>query len=322
MTDIDDDRIIEMYRLMVKSRVMDERMTEMRASRGAVWYSSIGCEATVVGSFYGLKKNDVISPHYRNYAGGMLTRGVPMTEILGNFMGKRSQEKRWADYGLVPRITGTEGTYIPITAGISLAAKLKGDDRVVVASCGDGSTGLGDFHEGINLASVKDLPWVLVVLNNQAYMHCQLKDYLRTCDIAGMANSYGIPGVLVDGNDVLAVHEAVQDAVALARSGGGPTLIECRSFRMSGHFDPDPVDPDLYWPQWRSDVEKWREHDPIKVIEKEMLERGFLSPEKTAAIRVATEFDFEDALAAVELLPPLDEGYVAEITRNVFSGGV
>ncbi len=322
MTGIGDDDLINMYRCMVRSRVLDERMTEMRISRGAVWYSSIGCEATVVGAFYGLEKNDVISPHYRNYSGGMLTRGVPMAEVLGNFLGKRQQVKRWADYGIIPRVTGTEGTYIPITAGVALTSKLQRQDRVVVASCGDGSSGLGDFHEGINLAAVKDLPWVLVVLNNQVYMHVLLRDYLKTCDVAGMAASYGIPGVKVDGNDLLAVHEAVQDAVAQARSGNGPTIIECKSYRMTRHFDPDPVDPDSYWPEWRKEAVKWKDHDPIAVFENEMLKRSILTHEKIAAIRVVAELDFDEAYAKAEALPPLDEEYVAEIAKNVFSGGV
>jgi len=316
-----DDKLIEMYGHMVRSRVLDERMTEIRISRGAKWYGSIGCEATVVGSFYGLGKGDVISPHYRNYAGGMLTRGVPMVEVIGNFLGKRSQEHRWTDHGIIPRVTGTEGTYIPISAGVALAAKLRGLDRVVVAGCGDGSTGLGDFHEGINLASVKDLPWVLVVLNNQVYMHVPIKDYLRTGDVAGMAASYGIPGVAVDGNDLLAVHGAVKDAVGRARSGDGPTIIECKSFRMSGHFDPDPVDPDKYWPEWRKEIDEWRARDPIALFEKKLVGRGLLTDIEVAEVRKAALSEFEESYAAAEAMPPLDEGYVAEITNNVFSGG-
>jgi len=322
MNEIDDKELIDMHRCMVRSRVLDERMTAVRTEGGGVWYSSLGCEATVVGSFYGLEPDDVISPHYRNYASGMLVRGLPMTEVIGNFMGRRPQVRRWEDHGIIPRVTGTEGTYIPISAGVALAAKLKGEDRVVVAGCGDGSTGLGDFHEGINLAAVLELPWVLVVLNNQVYMHVPISNYLRTGDVAGMAASYGIPGVAVDGNDLLAVHGAVQDAVARARSGEGPTLVECRTFRMGGHFDPDPVEPEKYWPEWQQEYDKWMARDPIALFEGALSDRGLLTAEGADTVRQKAEREFDESYATAENFPPLDEDYVSEIKKNVFSGGV
>ena len=319
--DVNDDELAEIYHCMVRCRVMDERMTEIRIARGGKWHPSKGCEAAIVGSFWGLRDDDVLSPHYRHYACGMLARGLPMDVALAQFMGKRPDARRWADHGMMPRVAGSEGSYIPISAGVALAASIRGKDNVVVAGCGDGSTGLGDFHEGINLAAVLDLPFVLVAVNNGVYMHVPIERFLRTGDIAGMASSYGISGVAVDGNDIFAVREAVQVAVQRARAGGGPTLVECRTFRMTGHWEPDPVDTDRYWPRWKRDLEIWKARDPLGLAERVLLERGIYTDKQLAEIRAGVESEFTEAYAAAESMPPMDREEVAGMERNIFVGG-
>jgi TPP-dependent pyruvate/acetoin dehydrogenase alpha subunit len=222
---------------------------------------------------------------------------------------------------MMPRVAGSEGSYIPISAGVALASKLRGKDNVVVAGCGDGSTGLGDFHEGLNLAAVLDLPLVLVSVNNQVYMHVPIKSYLRTGDVAGMASSYGIPGVAVDGNDLFAVRRAVKDAVTRARAGDGPTLVECRTFRMGGHWEPNPVDPETYLPGWNSDVEVWKARDPLGLVERVLLERRLCSEKQIATMHTDVTAEFNKAYATVEAMPAMDAEEVVKMESHMFGDG-
>ena len=233
---------------MKLNRMLEERLGNLYRQGKVVGglYSSRGQEATSVGSAYALEPQDFMGPLIRNL-GSMLVRGVQPREVMMQYMAKGGSPTGGKDgnthfgdlsRGLVAPISML-GALIPVMAGVALAGRMQGRDLVALTYIGDGGTSTGDFHEGLNLAAVLGVPLVVIAEHNGYAYSTPTSRQMRIQDIAARAAAYGIPGEIVDGNDVLAVHAVTKRAVERARAGGGPTLIESKTFRMKGHAEHD-----------------------------------------------------------------------------------
>lgn len=282
------DRLLEMYELMMTGRLLETRLHSMyRGGRlpGAV-YPGVGQEAAQVGIASALEPGDILGPTHRDL-GMQLTRGVTLEETLLNFYGKASGPTAGRDgnshFGVFSKgtlmvVSPLPDAY-PVAVGCALAFKQKGERRVALANCGEGSTATGTWHEAVNTAAVLNLPVVFTVQNNQyAYSTPNDREFALE-QIAHRADGYGIPGVVIDGNDVLACYSAAKEAVERARDGEGPSLIEAVTFRHFGHAGHDPaeyVKPD--------EREAWMEKDPIPRFEQFLEERGLLDADGRAEV--------------------------------------
>jgi pyruvate dehydrogenase E1 component alpha subunit len=199
---------------------------------------------------------------------------------------------------------------VPVAAGAALALKYQGSRNVVFCYFGDGATSRGDWHEGINLAAVQKLPLVLICNNNQYAYSTPLEKQMACANVADRGPGYGIPAEIVDGNDVFAVHEAGRRAVAHAREGLGPYLIECKTFRMTGHSAHDAAD---YVPKRL--LEDWSGKDPIHRLERVMIERGWADPSECEQIRSGIRSEVDQAIAWAEASPYPDP---SELLDNVY----
>jgi TPP-dependent pyruvate/acetoin dehydrogenase alpha subunit len=287
------ERQLELYHFLKLTRMVEDRLGNLYRQGKVVGglYASRGQEATSVGSAYALEPQDVVGPLIRNL-GSMLVRGVKPREVMMQYMAKSDSPTGGKDAnthfgdlarGLVAPISML-GAVIPVMAGIALAGRMQGRDLVALTYIGDGGTSTGDFHEGLNLAAVLNVPFVLIAENNGWAYSTPTSRQMRIRDIALRAAGYGIPGVIVDGNDVLAVYEVTKKAVERARAGGGPTLIEAKTFRMKGHAEHDDAG---YVP--KNLFDEWREKDPIARFERHLLGTG-----------LATEGDLKDIVARID----------------------
>lgn len=292
------EQLRELHRWMLLNRLLEERLVALYRQGKIVGglYRSLGQEATSVGSAFALEKGDLFTPLIRNL-GAVLVRGIPPRDVLTQYLARGTSPSRGKDCVLhfsdVDRgmyaPTSMLGTIVPVLAGMLWAEKLLGRRTVAMTWIGDGATSVGAFHEGINFAAVRKLPLVLVVeFNGWAYS----TPYEKQCaarTLADKAAGYGIPGEIVDGNDVEAVLDASRRAVERARAGGGPTLIEAKTYRMKGHAEHDGqsyVDA--------AELDAWRQKDPIARFERSLVERGALD----AAARAAVDAELRDLLDA------------------------
>ncbi|MBI3890845.1 MAG: thiamine pyrophosphate-dependent dehydrogenase E1 component subunit alpha [Candidatus Wallbacteria bacterium] len=282
---------------MLLNRAFDDRISALyrqgKISGGA--FGSRGQEACSVGSAYALEEHDVVGPMIRN-SGVILTRGLPIRKFFANYLGRATSPTGGRDgnthlgdlsLGIVAPISHLS-SLIPVLAGVALTFKLRGEKRVAITWIGDGGSSVGDFHEGLNLASVMKLPFVLVLENNQYAYSTPTSMQCAASKFSDKAAGYGIRGVTVDGNDVLAVHHAVKDAANRARSGDGPTLIEAVTMRMKGHAEHDDAG---YVPT--ALLAEWAKRDPIERFRRLLRSRRLLTEEEDRATedRVAREIE-------------------------------
>ncbi len=205
-------------------------------------------------------------------------------------------------YGMLPAIAIVGGN-IPVAAGMALAAKRLGQDRVVACFFGDGASNEGAFHEGVNMAAIWSLPVVYVCENNLYGASTHVSRVTRVEHIADRAAAYGIPGTVVDGMDVVAVYEAAVEAVERARSGGGPTLVECETYRFVGHSRTDPM---LYRP--KEEMEAWKRRDSIQKLKSSLIDAGVATPDEIEKIESEVEAELDDAIDFARKSPhPLPE---------------
>src|ERR671932_2432392 len=228
-------------------------------------YTGIGQEAIIVGTCYGLRKEDFICPLHRDL-GAFLMKGVEPRVMMAQMFAKVTGLSKGRDSALHSGVnelgifgnTSMLGSNLPVAAGLAFTFKMEKSDNVVVAYFGEGASNVGDFHEALNFAGVQRLPVVFICENNQYAYSVPLEKTMAIDDVADRAEGYGFDGVAINGNDVLAVYQATQGALARARAGDGPTLIECKTYRWHGHSEHDKA-------FYRSDEElaMWKSRDPI-----------------------------------------------------------
>jgi len=315
------DDLRTLYRYMLLQRLAEDRVVKLY-QQGAVvgaCFTGYGHEAIAVGAAFALGPQDVASTLHRDL-GARLVLGMPVGYYFANFLGRtgsptRGREGNLHIGGLGPRILlhiDHIGASIPVAAGAALAFTVRGEARVAMAFCGEGTLATGEFHEGANLAAVLRLPLVIVCWNNQfAYSTPVAGEVVGP--IADRMAGYGMAACSVDGNDVLAVYAAARRAVDRARAGEGPSFLECRTMRMRGHSEADDAS---YVP--KALIDEWRPRDPVTRFEAHLIETRILSPAQVAALREAVLADVDDAQAWAEASPPPDP---SELDRGVYCEG-
>lgn len=277
--DIKRSDLLEMYYYLRLTRSLEDRITALyRQGRivGGV-YTSHGMEAISVGYASALKPDDVIAPFHRDM-GAFLIRGFSPGEIIAQYLGKRAGPTKGKDgnvhmgdlkrgvIGFVSHLADN----MPVAAGAALAFKIRKESRVAFAGTGDGGTSRGDFHEAMNFAAVRKLPVVFFCTNNQYAYSTPLRYQMAITDVVERAKAYGMPGEIVDGNDVADVYLACQRAIAKARAGEGPTFLEFKTMRMHGHSEHDAA---KYVP--RELLDAWQCKDPIICAEQLLSRLGY-----------------------------------------------
>jgi pyruvate dehydrogenase E1 component alpha subunit len=299
--------LLELYRRMVLLRVFDERaLVYHRQGRIGTYAIAWNHEAIQAGATFALGEDDWIFPSYRESPIG-LVRGMPPATILQWWRGHPSGWWNPLDWN-VASICVPIGTHVPHAAGLAWGKKLKGDPGVAMVFFGDGATSEGAFHEGANFAAVMQAPLVLVCNNNGWAISTPLSAQTHAETLADKAVGYGMPGVRVDGLDVLAVYEAAQEAVERARTGGGPTFIEAVHYRAAPHATAD--DPRAYIDAER--VEEEREHECVGRFERYLLAAGVLDDALVAKVRVDAEAAMRTGIAEAEAEPPPDPALLFE----------
>ncbi|MFQ6059599.1 MAG: thiamine pyrophosphate-dependent dehydrogenase E1 component subunit alpha, partial [Anaerolineae bacterium] len=301
------DRLLWMYERMLKIRRFEEEahLLFLQGELPGTLHLYSGQEAVAVGACAALRPDDYITSTHRPH-GHALAKGVSPNALMAELFARTtgccrakggSMHVGDIGVGMVPAIA-IVGAGIPIAAGIGLAFKRLGTDRAVACFFGDGASNEGAFHEGLNMAAIWDLPVIFVCENNLYGASTHVSQVMRVEHVADRAAAYGMPGVVVDGMDVLAVYDAVQEAVARARAGQGPTLLECKTYRYMGHSRSDPG-------HYRSpeEVEAWRARDPIPRLKAWLLEKSIATAEEVEELERAVERELEEAVAFARASP-------------------
>jgi pyruvate dehydrogenase E1 component alpha subunit len=308
--DLSNDQLLDLYYWMRLTRAVDDRLM-LLYNQGKIAgsaFSQRGHEAISVGTAYALESDDIIGPMHRDM-GSYLVRGMSPGRIMAQHLGRVTGPSRGRDgnlHGMGDLSLGIIGfvsmlpSSLPVAVGVGLSFWLREEARVAMTIFGDGSTSTGKWHEALNFAGVFKLPVVLICENNGYAYSTPLSGQFAIQDIADRAAGYGFPGVVVDGNDVLAVYEASREAVELARQGRGPTLIECKTMRMRGHAAHDDAS---YMPP--EVLEEWEAKDPILRYEQTLQDRNLLTPEVQQQIegRVMADLEAAQAFALQSPLP-------------------
>ena len=284
---IPNEKLIDMYRTMVRIRTFEERVSKEFASGNIPGFVHvyIGEEAIATGACANLRRDDYITSTHRGHGHLIAKGGKPdlmMAELFGRKTGYchgKGGSMHIADTELgILGANGIVGGGITIAGGAALSAQMRGTDQSVICFLGDGASNRGTFHEGVNMAACWNLPVVYVIENNLYAEKTRITDTARVTNLADRASAYGIPDITVDGNDVIAVYEAVHEALVRARKGQGPTLIECKTYRWHGHYEGDRQ---TYKP--KEEIDDWKSRDPIPAFRKKLLEN-----------RILTSVDFEN----------------------------
>ncbi|MFF3262948.1 pyruvate dehydrogenase (acetyl-transferring) E1 component subunit alpha [Streptomyces sp. NPDC002932] len=302
--DADPELLLRLYAELVRGRRYNAQATALtKQGRLAVYPSSTGQEACEIAAALVLEERDWLFPSYRDTLAAV-ARGLDPVEALTLLRGDRHTGYDPREHRIAPLCTPL-ATQLPHAVGLAHAARLKGDDVVALAMVGDGGTSEGDFHEALNFAAVWKAPVVFLVQNNGFAISVPLAKQTAAPSLAHKAVGYGMPGRLVDGNDAAAVHQVLSEAVERARSGGGPTLVEAITYRMDAHTNAD--DATRY--RGDSEVEAWRAHDPVRLMERELTARGLLGDDgieeaRSAAERMAAAL--RERMNADPVLDPMD----------------
>jgi acetoin:2,6-dichlorophenolindophenol oxidoreductase subunit alpha len=298
-------------------RRFEEAVDEMFA-RGLLYgtmHLSIGQEASATGACLALRDDDVITSTHRGH-GHCIAKGADLGRMMAELLARDTGycRGRGGSMHIADVSKGNLGANgivaggIPIAVGAGLALKLQGTDKVALSFFGDGATSEGAFHESVNLAAIWDLPVVFVCENNHYGMSMSVEEVSRLERVADRAAGYAIPGGTVDGNDVQAVYEATVEAVAHARAGRGPTLIEAVTYRWKGHSKSDQ---NLY--RTREEIESWRERDPIDRFEQVVLEAGALDQAEVQKVRDQARDAVRDAVRTGQQGPPPSRDLLAGV---------
>ena len=317
-----DDDVLRMYELMLLARRLDERMEILQRQGKAHFHISCrGHEATQVGCAYALEPGkDWLHPYYRDL-GVLLTIGVPARDLMLSCLAKKNDpasggRQMPAHWGYKPLNVVTQSspvaTQIPQAAGIAYAIKRRREDAVVYVSFGEGGSSKGDFHEGLNFAGIHRLPVIFVCENNRYAISVAQNKQMAIENVADRAAGYGMAGVVVDGQDVLAVYKAMKEAVERARRGEGPTLLEAKTYRIVPHSSDD--DDRLYRP--REEVEYYRTvNDPLNRLRNYLFEKGIANQEMLDEIEARVMGVVNDATDWAEQQPDPDP---ADAMKHVY----
>jgi TPP-dependent pyruvate/acetoin dehydrogenase alpha subunit len=306
---LDKAQLTQMLRTMILIREFDELAIQLRVAGkiyGAV-HPYVGQEAVAVGVCARLESRDRVTSTHRGH-GHCIAKGADIRRMMAELFGRvdgyckgKGGSMHIADFAVgMLGANGIVGGGLPIACGAALAAQLEGRGDVTVCFFGDGAAAEGEFHEALNIASVWKLPIVFVCENNQYAANNPVAVQHPGIDIAAHAGAYSMPGVVVDGNDVLEVHGATGDAVARARRGDGPSLLECKTYRWHFHAMRAAVPPET---RPAGEIASWKARDPIARFEHEVLERGALSAFEIRALREGVKADLDEAVAFAEHSP-------------------
>jgi pyruvate dehydrogenase E1 component alpha subunit len=299
MPPLSDAEIWRMYEAMVLARTFDERAVALqREGRLGTYPPIMGQEAAQIGSALALSPADWVFPSFREM-GVHLTLGYPAAQLFQYWTGDERGQKSPELFNIFPFCVAV-GSQIPHAVGAALAVRYQRDPIAVVSYFGDGATSKGDFHEGLNMAGVFRLPVVFICQNNQWAISVPLKAQTATVSLAQKAIAYGFEGLQVDGNDPFAVYRATCLALDKARSGGGPTFIECLTYRMADHTTADDAG------RYRSpeEVAAWRARDPILRLERFLEQRGLWSEQAGLEARKRSSGIIDAAVQEMEAIPP------------------
>src|SRR3954451_9405243 len=304
------EQLLDMFYWLKLIRAFDLRLSTL-VKQGKVRsgvYTGIGQEAIIVGTCFGLRKDDFIAPLHRDL-GAFLMKGVEPRVMMSQMFAKATGLSKGRDSALHSGVTelgifgntSMLGANLPVAAGLGLTFKMEKRDNVVVAYFGEGASNTGDFHEALNFAGVQQLPVVFICENNQYAYSVPLEKSMAIDDVAVRAEGYGFDGVAINGNDVLAVYQATQGALARARAGDGPTLIECKTYRWHGHSEHDKA---FY--RTNEELAMWKSRDPIPTFTTYLKGLHVLTDEllKTTEERVASTI--EDAVEFATNAPDPD----------------
>ena len=287
MVTADTTQLLEMYRRMIRIRHFEERAWEGRTEIPGVIHTSIGMEASIVGACMALRTDDYMVGTHRSH-GHPIGKGARIDRLFAELMGKatgvnqgKGGSMHLSDFSVGSLgETSIVGSGLPVATGAALGAKMQRLDRVALCFFGDGAAAEGTFHESLNLASIWELPVIYLCENNAYGEWMAFADICSVGDIAARAAGYSMPGTVVDGQDVIAVFDTVSDAVARARSGGGPSLVETKTYRYWDHSGGATIGAPY---RTQAEVDEWLRRDPIALLHDRVIEGG-----------VTTEQELED----------------------------
>jgi pyruvate dehydrogenase E1 component alpha subunit len=299
--------LVALYEMMVRIRRFEERVYYLFLEGGmpGTIHLYLGQEAVAAGVCATLRRDDYVTSTHRAH-GHALAKGLTAKAMMAELFGKAtgccggkggSMHVGDMRVGMVPSIA-VVGAGIPIAAGLGLAFKQRKTDQVAVCFFGDGAANEGTFHEGINLAAIWDLPVVFVCENNLYGASTHISTVMRVANVACRAAAYGIPGVVLDGNDVVAVRDEAAEAVARARRGGGPTLLECRTYRYGGHSRSDPGNY-----RSKEEVAYWKERDPLTLQRRRLLDQGVIDEAGLTELEARVDQEIEAAVVYARAAP-------------------
>lgn len=313
---LSDDMLIEMFATMCRIRRF-EQMADRLYAAGKVhgtMHLSAGQEAVAVGAGAAILADDYLLNHHRGH-GHFIAKDADIDRMMAEFLGKetgyckgRGGSMHIADFEANNLgANGIVGGGISLAVGVGLAVQMQKASQVVLCVFGDGAANQGIFHESLNMAALWDLNVIFLCENNQYGMSMAVDRATSKLPIAGRGEIYGMPGHLVDGNDLLAVYDTMVQAVAHARQGNGPVLVEAVTYRYFGHSKSDR---NLY--RSKDEIEKWKKHDPISRFRERLLDAGIISEENSEKIDVEAQQEIDDAVAYAESSPAPDPTHVTE----------
>lgn len=319
---LSDENLLDIYRQMVLCRTLDERIWALnRQGKAAIVASSQGHEAGQLGSIAAIKKGyDQCYIYYRDLA-VLLGLGMTPTEIIKGFVAKEGEPlsgaRQFPTHGAYPELgiinlSNVIATQIPQAVGAALASKMKGEDRVTVAYFGDGASSAGDCHEAMNFAAIHKLPVIFFCENNKYAISVPLSKQMSVDSVASRAQGYGMPGLEIDGCDIVAVYEAMSEAVKMARDGNGPTLVEARVERYLPHTSDD--DDSIY--RSMTEIEEAKKRDPLLLLKNQLETNNLINQAEDDIIRDEARRLVDEATEAAEAADYPDTN---EFDKHVYS---
>ena len=319
---IDPETLVSLYRLMWKMRLHEEAIKVLytQGKLGGTTHLYIGQEAIAAGAITQLREDDFISSTHRGH-GHMLAKGGQLKPMLAEILGKATGycKGKGGSMHIASLTLGNLGANgivsggLPIAVGSALAARMRHTDRITLVAFGDGASNEGNTHESMNLANIWKLPVLFLFENNQYAVSTRSEYSIAGGSLVTRAAGYGMPGVLVDGNDLEAVYAAAREAIAYVRSGKGPYLLQCDSYRIEGHYYGDAM---VY--RTKEETDGWRKKDPILRTEAELIQRAVLTQEQCHKIKAEVQQEVEEAVAYAESSP---EPSLDSLFEDVYTEG-